>query len=92
MRRILSTPTSQTSGPEKPKEDANGRLNGGQHNPIQRAAPARDRRIRFNSTKPILGAEASAELRDRLLAELDDVGSADEAALWAHRCLRAKNA
>ena len=38
----LSTPTSQTSGPEKPKGERNGRLNGGQRNPAQRAAPARD--------------------------------------------------
>jgi hypothetical protein len=86
----LSTPTSQASGPEKPKKDGNDRLNGGQRNSTQRAAPARDRRISFNSTNPILGTEASAELRDRLLAELTNVGSADEAALWAHRNLRAK--
>ena len=87
----LSTPTSQASGPEKPKKDGNDRLNGGQRNPAQRAAPARDRRISFNSTNPILGTEASAELRDRLLAELANVGSGDEAAIWAHRNLRAKN-
>ena len=30
----LSTPTSQTSGPEKPKKDGNDRLNGGQRNPL----------------------------------------------------------
>jgi hypothetical protein len=87
----LSTPTSQTSGPEKPKAERNGRLNGGQRYPDQRAAPARDRRISFNSTNPVLGTEASAELRDRLLPELANVGSADEAAIWAHRNLRAKN-
>ena len=61
----LSTPTSQASGPEKPKKDGNDRLNGGQRNPTQRAAPARDRKISFNSTNPILGTEASAGLRDR---------------------------
>jgi hypothetical protein len=87
----LSTPTSQVSGPEKPKKDGIDRLNGGQHNFTQRAAPARDRRISFNFTNPILGTELSAKLRDRLLAELANVGSADEAALWAHRNLRAKN-
>ena len=87
----LSTPTSQASGPEKPKKDGNDRLNGGQRNPTQRAAPARDRKISSNSTNPILGTEASAGLRDRLLAELANVGSADEAAIWAHRNLRAKN-
>jgi hypothetical protein len=87
----LSTPTSQASVPEKPKAEHNGRLNGGQRYPDQRAAPARDRRISFNSNNPILGTEASAELRDRLLAELANFGSSDEAAIWAHRNLRAKN-
>ena len=87
----LSTPTSQASVPEKPKKDGNDRLNGGQRNSTQRAAPARDRRISFNSTNPILGTEASAELRDRLLADLANFGSGDEAAIWAHRNLRAKN-
>ena len=87
----LSTPTSQASGSEKAKKDGNSRLNGGQRNPDQRAAPARDRRTSFNSTNPVLGTEASAELRDRLLAELANVGTADEAAIWAHRNLRAKN-
>ena len=67
------------------------RLNGGQRYPDQQVAPARDRRISFNSINPILGTEASAELRDRLVAELANVGSADDAAIWAHRNLRAKN-
>ena len=87
----LSTPTSQVSGPEKPKKDGIDRLNGGQHNFTQRAAPARDRRISFNFTNPILGTELSAKLRDRLLAELANLASSDEAAIWAHHNLRAKN-
>jgi hypothetical protein len=33
----------------------------------------------------------SAELRDRLIAELNDLNSADQAANWAHRVLRPKN-
>jgi len=87
----LIAPTNEGSGSEKPKAERNGRLNGGERYPTQRAAPTRDRRSCFNSTNPILGTEASAELRDRLLAELANVGSADQAALWAHRNLRAKN-
>jgi hypothetical protein len=87
----LSTPTSQASGPEKPKTDRNDRLNGGQRHPAQRAAFGRDGKSRTNSARPILGAEASAQLRDRLLAELNDLGSADDAAIWAHRSLRAKH-
>ena len=39
---------------------------------------------------PILGAEASATLRSQLAGELKDIGSAEEAAIWAHRVLRAK--
>ena len=35
--------------------------------------------------------EASAQLRDRLLAELKDLGSSDDAAIWAHRSLGEKN-
>ena len=87
----LSSPTSQASVPEKPKAERNGRLNGGQRNPDQRAAPAQDRRISFNSTIPIFGTETSAKLRDRLVSELNDLGSSDDAAMWAHRCLRDKN-
>ena len=87
----LMTPTSQASAPEKPNKDGNDRLNGGQHNPAQRAAPARDRRISYNSNNPVLGTEASVHLRDRLVAELANLASSDEAAIWARRNLRAKN-
>ena len=48
-------------------------------------------KIGLNSNEPILGPEASAELRDRLVVELKDLGSADDAAMWAHRCLGEKN-
>jgi hypothetical protein len=41
--------------------------------------------------KPILPPDQSAALRDRLVAELDALQSADEAAGWAHRSLPAKN-
>jgi hypothetical protein len=39
----------------------------------------------------MLTPEASAHLRDRLLGELDDFGSEDDAALWAKRCIPQKN-
>jgi hypothetical protein len=41
--------------------------------------------------KLVLAPDPSAALRDRLVAELDVLKSADEAATWAHRCLPAKN-
>jgi hypothetical protein len=39
----------------------------------------------------MLAAEPSAELPDRLIAELNDLGSNDGAAMWAHRRLIEKN-
>ena len=41
--------------------------------------------------KPVLAAEPSAALRDRLIAELEDLTSADEAANWVHRRMPDKN-
>ncbi len=40
---------------------------------------------------PILAADLSAQLRDRLLGELGDLQSGDEAADWANRSLPAKD-
>jgi hypothetical protein len=50
----------------------------------RKAPPARP-------AKPILPPDQSAVLRDRLVAALDALQSADEAASWAHRSLPAKN-
>jgi hypothetical protein len=41
--------------------------------------------------KPILAAEASAVLRDLLIAEVQNLTDGEDIALWAHRCLPAKN-
>jgi hypothetical protein len=38
-----------------------------------------------------LADEESAAMRDRLIAELDDLTSADEAANWVHRRMPDKN-
>src|SRR5947209_9373917 len=44
------------------------------------------------SAKPVLTADQSAILRERLLEQLVAIGSADGAAVWAQRNLPAKNA
>ena len=87
----LATPTNRTSGLEKPKADSSGRLNGGHPNPAQRTPLRRDGKIRSNSTKPILDPEASATLRDRLMAELKGIVSIDDATCWGQGILSAKN-
>ena len=40
---------------------------------------------------PILGIEPSAQLRDRLLGEVHELDSSDDAAMWAHKNLAEKN-
>ena len=79
----LATPTNQTSGSEKPSGTGNGRLNGGHNIAVRRAGNSK-------AVKQALAPEASAQLRDRLLAELNNLGSADDAAMWAHRSLGEK--
>jgi ERF superfamily len=82
----LKAPTAQNIGIVTPPAKTNSRLNGG-------GGPSAHNRVRAASSpkKPILGPEASALLRERLLAELKDIASADEAAIWAHRILGPKN-
>ncbi len=92
----LTTPTNQTSAVEgagrgNPPSRGNGRLNGGQKGHAERAGRGSDRQIRPNSAVPTLSAEKSAQLRDQLLAEINELGSSDDAAIWAGRCLVEKD-
>src|SRR5207247_8888628 len=43
------------------------------------------------SVRPVLAPDESSILRERLVAELSAINSADDAATWAHRHLPAKN-
>jgi len=85
----LLPPEQQASGSEKPK--GNGSLNGGQHQSASPAAARSALKTRLAPVAPALGPEASAQLRDRLLGELNELASGDDAALWAHRSLPEKN-
>ena len=86
----LTTPIKQTSIPEKVRPGRDGQLKGARPNP-QRSNLRREPNDYSNSAKTILGPEASAVLRNRLLAEIDNLSSNNDAALWAHRCMREKN-
>ena len=89
----LATPRQQpSSGPERPMAGGNGRLNGGHSRPALTLDGRRGSKPQFHPIEPMLGAEASAELRDRLVTELGELGSGgDDAALWAKRRLGEKN-
>jgi hypothetical protein len=56
--------------------------------PTNRQPPNRSIR---KPPKPVLAAEASAALRDQLIAEIRRLKEGEELALWAHRRLPAKN-
>jgi len=56
-----------------------------------KCASIRNTRSRLITATPPLAAEASAELRDRLVNALDDLASSDALALWAKRSLADKN-
>jgi hypothetical protein len=53
--------------------------------------PPRDGGNSAASARPLLAPDESATLRERLVAELSAINSADDAAAWAHRNLPAKN-
>jgi len=53
--------------------------------------PPRDGGNSAASARSVLPPDESATLRERLVAELSAINSADDAAIWAHRNLPAKN-
>ena len=80
----LASP-SPGSGLERAEPSGNGRLNGNGRTTAHSNAKTKI------SPRPVLGPGASAELRDRLVAQIAQIGSADDAALWAYCNMRAKN-
>jgi hypothetical protein len=48
-------------------------------------------KLRVRAEEPVLTSDQSAALRERLLAQLVAINSADEAAIWARQNLSAKN-
>jgi hypothetical protein len=88
----LLPPELQTSKPGEPKAGGNGRQNGSGHiHAPQSPAVHRNGKLQSLPSEPPLGAEASAALRDRLVAEISVLACADDAAIWAHRSLVGKN-
>jgi hypothetical protein len=90
----LVAPVNQTSGPAKPARNgtnsSNGRFNS-HHSPAQQSAVRASGKPSLRSSPAaMLGINASAELRDQLIKELNDLVSGDDAALWAHRRIREK--
>jgi len=82
----LKAPVPPASVAAKPVPNRHGPLNGGESIPGRRGP-----KVAPHPAKPILGIEASATLRDRLLEELKIISSPEDAAVWARRILGTKN-
>jgi hypothetical protein len=91
----LMTPTDQSVTVRLEGGDlsrrGNGRFNGGQNDRAPTTASRRNHRANPHSAVPTLNAEASAQLGDQLVAELNELRSSDDAGTWAHRRLDEKN-
>ena len=88
----LVAPTTPSSGLEQPNGGADGRSNGGAKPHSGYRPPFRRHGGKFRiCPTPGLTPEASAQLRDQLLSQLDAIVDGDKAALWAKRSLPGKN-
>jgi len=87
---LLSPPAPETKS-VSPTGSEKDRLNGGEGRSVQQASSGRRPNDSSTSSRPKLEPEASADLRDKLTAELNDISSTEEAANWAHRVMGAKN-
>jgi ERF superfamily len=86
----LIAPTAPASKADSPMGDKKDRLSGWKGRSAQQILGRRSAKT-ASGLKPVLEPEASAALRDKLTAELNDLNSAEEAANWAHRVLVTKN-
>jgi ERF superfamily len=85
----LLSPTIPKMKAHSPSGNKKDRLNGGQKQSVQQ-----DRhRAKASSTplRPQLDTETSAALRQQLVTELENISSSENAAIWAHRVMGAKN-
>ncbi len=83
-----TTPSPRTEEP--PIGKVKGRFNGGPANRDQGLLGVRRHNYRPNSAR-LLDRDASAALRDQLLAAIDDLRSAEQAATWGLQALCKKN-
>jgi hypothetical protein len=85
----IAAPIDQKSEPAKPKTSSDKTNGSSLPNAI---APIKLRkRPEDRPAKPALEVDQSAALCKRLIAEINDLGSSDVAAIWAHRSMGQKN-
>ena len=86
----LQSPMSEISA-EGTKVNG-GQLNGGaQRSAKPEVTLRRPETSKSPAANPVLGLHASAKLRERLIVEIGELGSGDDAAKWAQQSLAEKN-
>ena len=87
----LNTPDPVEAEAEKPPPNRRGQSNDGRRDFGRKISAARVRNEPVDSDNARLKSQLSAVLRDQLLGQLREVGSVDDATIWARRSLPAKN-
>ena len=83
-----ATPVAKADSPSGNKKD---RLNGGPGQSVQQGSGGHRAKASSTPLTPKLDAGASAALRERLITELEDISSSENAARWARRVMGTKN-
>jgi len=76
---------------ERPMSTSRSRLNGGRSQAARKSFAGSTQTEDLNAAHSPLKDQLSTVLRDQLLGQLEGINSAEEAAIWAHRILPAKN-
>jgi hypothetical protein len=87
----IATPVSQKPEPAKPKPSKH-KANGSGPPTVSPQTTKQRKDQEARPAKPALAADLSATLCQELLAQIRDLCSSDDAALWAHRSMARKNA
>jgi hypothetical protein len=85
----VAAPISQKPEAAKPKTSGHETNGSGPPTAALAVTPRKGQEAR--PAKPVLAADLSASLRQQLLAEINDLHSSDNAAIWAHRSMGRKN-
>jgi hypothetical protein len=87
----LLSPTAPETKTNSPTENKKDHLNAGQGQSVRPGSGGHHVKATSIPSRPALEPEASAALCEQLIAGIKDIGSAEEAAGWAHRVMAAKN-
>jgi hypothetical protein len=87
----IAAPISPKPEPAKPKSPSHKTNGTGPPNTMVPSAIKLRKGQEARTAKPALAADLSGSLRQQLLAEINDLHSSDDAAIWAHRSMRRKN-